>query len=139
MLCQSCSGTGRQIGLRNVPMRCGACKGEGVRAVRCAILGLVGVAGIEDAAVRQVVPTWTPGGFLAEYDPALGLASLKVTTDPARARRFDTAGEALKLWRARHPGIPTRPDGEPNRPLTAFHVEIVPAPPVVASSAGGGS
>lgn len=71
------------------------------------------------------------GLWLVEYDPArLGESPsgmelncyLEVTADPAKAREFQTLEEALAYWRQEN-GV--RPDGKPNRPLTAFSVELI--------------
>lgn len=75
------------------------------------------------------------GQYVVSYDPEFHLpdgsydgGDLVCTPDPAQAGRFDTAA-AMALWKSG----PTcrchrlRWDGQPNRPLTAFTVEIVPA------------
>lgn len=64
-------------------------------------------------------PTFHPAG--EDYDGGL----LEVTDDPAKALQFEDAGEALRKWRQPY-GI--REDGEPNRPLTAWLIEIDKAP-----------
>jgi hypothetical protein len=73
------------------------------------------------------------GQYLEEYDPGRNghdphgrpmLAHVKTTPDPHRAMRFKTAGEAMDLWQAVDPRQPTRPDGRPNRPLTAFTITL---------------
>jgi len=75
-------------------------------------------------------PTEFDGKWLAEYDPARQgfdsegrpmIAHIKITDDPMKALMFDDPRDALKLWQ-KSDGI--RPDGKPNRPLTAFHVEF---------------
>lgn len=73
-------------------------------------------------------------GYLLGYDPDYqpegydGPVSgfVDVTNDPARAKRFDHPGDVHDLWRQQSTTVPHRPDGEPNRPLTRFTVEIVP-------------
>lgn len=57
-----------------------------------------------------------PGG---EYDGGL----LEVTQDINQAMRFENAAAALAKW---HEAYGIREDGEPNRPLTAWTVEILP-------------
>ncbi|GAC1496137.1 MAG: hypothetical protein NVS1B2_15940 [Vulcanimicrobiaceae bacterium] len=42
------------------------------------------------------------------------------------AKHFDSARDAHAFWMQVHPTDPTRPDGKPNRPLTAYTVEVVP-------------
>lgn len=74
-------------------------------------------------AVRSRVPTWAPGRYLVTYDPAGGIDSL-VCGELDDARRFDSAKQAMELWRAVQPDDPIRPDGKPNRPLSAFTVEV---------------
>ena len=78
-------------------------------------------------------PTPFDGQYLVEYDPTRDgvdpngdpmSAHLVTTPDVGKALKFQTAAEAMALWRKEH-GI--RPDGLPNRPLTAFTVEVLPA------------
>lgn len=80
-------------------------------------------AGIPDSDVRARVPSWEPSSYLVDYDPDKGLESLVVSRDLADARRFDGMLEAMDLWQTVDPHTPVRPDGKPNRPLTAFTVE----------------
>jgi hypothetical protein len=65
---------------------------------------------------------------LVEYDPGrIGTdsdgipmhAHVVTTPNKARARVFPSLKEALELWR-QESGL--RPDGLPNRPLTAFSI-----------------
>jgi hypothetical protein len=88
------------------------------------IVGLMGSAGL---------PSPFDGKWLVAYDPdrpgrdPLGapmIATVEVTDDPAKAARFATATEAWAEWTRVSTTNPTRPDGRPNRPLTAFTVEI---------------
>lgn len=59
----------------------------------------------------------SPGG----YDGG----RLYVTEDPNWAKPFDTAGEAFEVWNSvAPPPYDKRPDGKPNRPLTAFTCEV---------------
>lgn len=57
-----------------------------------------------------------------------GRGAVVTTPDPRRAQTFPDAAEALRFWRSRSQKVPTRPDGEANRPLTAYTVEIEDAP-----------
>ena len=68
------------------------------------------------------------GQWLKSYDPEAhgGEGAAEGTFDLAEALRFPTAGEALLCWRQVPNAKPVRSDGRPNRPLTAFTVEIVP-------------
>jgi hypothetical protein len=77
------------------------------------------------------------GEFVVEYDPGRRgvepgtgramLCHLVTTPDVSGAARY-TAAEAFEVWRSVNPGDPVRPDGQPNRPLTAFSVSIDEAP-----------
>ncbi len=79
------------------------------------------------------------GQYLVEYDPERDgvapdgtpmLAYIVTTPDIAKAKRFASKIEAFECWRQiskRDPyGGRLAPDGKPNRPLTAFTVQIGP-------------
>ena len=53
---------------------------------------------------------------------------LLTTRHPARARTFPTVADAMAYWSRESRLRPTRPDGKPNRPLTAYTVEVADAP-----------
>jgi hypothetical protein len=75
------------------------------------------------------------GQYVVSYDasrdgvePSSGrpmLCHLVATPNLDDAARF-TSGEAFELWRSVDTRNPVRPDGRPNRPFTAFTVEIGP-------------
>lgn len=52
----------------------------------------------------------------------------KIILTPRRkeALRFDTSAEAMIAWNRISVTYPRRPDGKPNKPLTALTVEIEP-------------
>ena len=50
------------------------------------------------------------------------------TKNPAKAMRFDDAKAAFAFWRTQSVVKPLRPDGKPNRPLTALTIEIENVP-----------
>jgi hypothetical protein len=58
-----------------------------------------------------------------------GRGSVDAVQDPAEARRFPDVVDAMEYWRRQSEVRPLRPDGLPNRPLTAYTVEVVDAPP----------
>lgn len=75
-------------------------------------------------------PTEFDGKWLAEYDPSRQgqdsegrpmIAHVRVTDDPMKALMFDDVAEAIAVWQ-KVDGV--REDGKPNRPLTAFEVQI---------------
>lgn len=57
-----------------------------------------------------------------EYNNGQGFVDF--TDNPAKAMQFTDAGEALSFWRTQSQTVPLRPDGKPNRPLTATTVVI---------------
>ena len=73
------------------------------------------------------------GQYVISYDPDYHLpdgsydgGALELTDDPNLAGKFGS-DEAMMIWQA-SPSCrchKLRPDGERNRPLTAFHAEII--------------
>jgi len=70
------------------------------------------------------------GAWLRSYDPEAygGRGIADWTVDPAKAMRFKTGSEAMVLYTTRSRTRPSRPDGKPNRPLTAFTVSVEQLP-----------
>jgi hypothetical protein len=74
------------------------------------------------------------GDYLVSYDPDGGPPDSPSTgisewsPDPSLAMRFETAAAAMNCYRLTSTRKPTRPDGRPNRPLTACSVSIEPLP-----------
>jgi len=68
------------------------------------------------------------GQYLKSYDPEAhdGQGAVVWTRDVTEARVFLTHREALLCWQWIPRNRPRRPDGQPNRPLTAFTIEISP-------------
>lgn len=71
-------------------------------------------------AIRGLEPEWR---YLESYDVNgdEGRGVVVLTDDKAKAIRFPTMREAMEAWRQQSTAVPLRPDGEPNRPLTAYH------------------
>jgi hypothetical protein len=63
-----------------------------------------------------------------DVDAFDGIGHLSATSRPLQARHFDDLRQALAYYRRTSKVRPVRPDGRPNRPLTAYTVEIGPAP-----------
>jgi hypothetical protein len=65
-------------------------------------------------------PTW-----LMSYDVEWmdGFGRADFTTDLAKAMRFDSARELFDVWTTQSKTCPWRPDGKPNKPLTALTIE----------------
>lgn len=66
------------------------------------------------------------GEWVKRYDPEAydGQGDVETTSDPAQALVFPSHREAWDCWRQVPRNRPVRPDGKPNRPLTAFTVTI---------------
>jgi hypothetical protein len=64
------------------------------------------------------------GAYLEWSDPDAnrGMGEERWTNDLAKAKRFADFTEAMECWRAQSTVRPLRPDGKPNRPLTAYSV-----------------
>jgi len=82
--------------------------------------------------VAYVIRVWTPeliaGQFLMsfDFDANDGKGFGEFTHCLWQAKRFTTAVSAMLFFRTRSIVRPHRPDGLPNRPLTASTVEILP-------------
>ena len=66
------------------------------------------------------------GQWLKSYDPEAfgGQGDATFTDRIADAIHFLSVAEAMQLWATQSRTCPLRPDGRPNKPLTAFTVEI---------------
>lgn len=65
-------------------------------------------------------PTWVK----SYADTPSGRGTVVLTTDESEAMQFKSMSDAMEFWRQQSKSKPTRPDGKPNRPLTAYSVEI---------------
>lgn len=67
------------------------------------------------------------GMWLKTYDPNAndGRGHIDLTTKESEGMAFDDQVAALEFWRQQSTVRPLRPDGKPNRPLTAFNVEFI--------------
>lgn len=67
------------------------------------------------------------GQFLksCDFEFAHGRGHATWTKDPSEAMKFPDAATAMRYWATQSKTMPTRPDGKPNRPLTAYHVSFV--------------
>lgn len=70
------------------------------------------------------------GDYLVTYDPDAHDGGGDVLTSPniEDATRFASAREAWLVWQMQSGVRPLRPDGQPNRPLTAFNIIIQAVP-----------
>lgn len=60
--------------------------------------------------------------FDFEYENGLGQGTF--TKDPSRAKQFPSFGDAFEFWRTQSKARELRPDGKPNRPMTALSITI---------------
>lgn len=67
------------------------------------------------------------GPYLEWSDPNArkGKGHDRWTDDVAKAKRFPSFQEAMTCWQAQSTVRPLRPDGLPNRPMTAYSVSPV--------------
>lgn len=67
------------------------------------------------------------GLYVKSFDPnAMGRGHVALCRHPAEAVAFPDKESAVHYWEQPSTAIPVRPDGRPNRPMTAYTVEIVP-------------
>ena len=70
------------------------------------------------------------GNYLkwADVEAFEGRGDAVFTSKIANAQRFATFEAATEFWKQQSKTRPLRPDGKPNRPLTAFNVTIEKVP-----------
>jgi hypothetical protein len=76
--------------------------------------------------MRVVLEGRDPSGlFLRSFDPDAyrGRGSIVTTRLIEEAQRFDSFLAVMEEWKRQSTRRPLRPDGEPNRPLTAWSIE----------------
>jgi hypothetical protein len=59
-----------------------------------------------------------------DVDAFGGQGHVTFTRVPSLAKQFMNAAEAMTYWQRQSTVLPLRPDGMPNRPLTAYTVEV---------------
>jgi hypothetical protein len=67
------------------------------------------------------------GGFVESYDPDFmnGRGLIVRTRNIDKAKKFENHVEAQQEWARISATNPTRPDGRPNRPMSAITVMII--------------
>jgi hypothetical protein len=69
------------------------------------------------------------GEYLRTYSDSVdGIRRMTTTSDIRQAQSFPSFDAALAFWQQQSQCVPLRPDNKPNRPLTAFTVDIGPIP-----------
>lgn len=80
--------------------------------------------------MKHVMHVELPGGagwqWLQEFDHEAydGRGFGTFTMDKSQAKRFDNVETMFEFWRKVPDCFKVRPDGRPNRPLTALNVEF---------------
>lgn len=60
-----------------------------------------------------------------DFEANNGIGTVIFTHNREHAKHFDSPIEALSYWRTQSKTVPLRPDGKPNRPLTAYNICIL--------------
>lgn len=79
------------------------------------------VLGSASTGAEPVEPTWVKS---CDVDAMDGYGLAELTTDFAEALTFPDAGAAMRFWQRQSTVRPLRADGRPNRPLTAYTIEV---------------
>lgn len=61
-----------------------------------------------------------------DFDAGGGAGYITVTADRDEAMEFEDVVALHEFWTRQSTVLPTRPDGQPNRPLTGFTIESRP-------------
>jgi hypothetical protein len=66
-----------------------------------------------------------PMRYLKAFDANAmgGMGTITLTNDPREARQFESIEAVLTCWKTVSDVMPWRPDGKPNRPLTAYTIQ----------------
>ena len=77
---------------------------------------------VEEAWSRRAVHQWLKG-----YDPDAhnGAGHVEMTTHVDQAHRFPDFAAAMACWKLVSSTHPIRLDGKPNRPLTAWTIQVI--------------
>lgn len=82
--------------------------------------------------ILQVVDTAVPGlspgcegQYVVDFEENDDEGAVVLTNYEDDAKEFDTPRDALEFWNQQSRTKPLRPDGRPNRPLTAFTMEVI--------------
>lgn len=95
---------------------------------------VIQLIGLAVGPMLNQIPTPFDGKYLKEYDPSKDgvdadgramVAHIITTPDIDEALQFPSHTEAWECWKQVDPRKPMRADGRPNRPLTAFTVQIL--------------
>lgn len=82
---------------------------------------------IKVVALADGRPCQPAGFYVAGFDADAhgGQGEALMVADPRDALVFHGRAAAFEFWKTPSAEVPLRPDGRPNRPLTAYTVEFV--------------
>lgn len=87
---------------------------------------LIGLASGEPSPLDgKLLKAFDPGRDGVAPDGTPMTAFLEATDDPAEALVFESFRDIHELWTQVDPRQPVRPDGEPNRPLSAYTFQTI--------------
>jgi hypothetical protein len=78
----------------------------------------------DDGTVGDWLETFDPDGGENPYRPE----AATWTPDPDLALRFESHVAARAMWKKKSRRTPVRPDGKPNRPLSAMALQVALLP-----------
>ena len=83
-------------------------------------------ATLEALTLATLTSEVVKGHYLQWSDPDAkgGRGDERWTGDIKKAKHFATFAEAMDCWTAQSTKRPYRPDGRPNKPLTAFSISV---------------
>jgi hypothetical protein len=76
---------------------------------------------IADETTGEIVNAFVKA---CDFEAHGGRGFVEFTPDESAALSFNSVNEAIEFWRTQSEVRPLRPDGKPNRPLTAYTVEV---------------
>ena len=87
-------------------------------------------ANAAELAIASIEGSVVIGDYLEWSDPnaKFGMGDEGWTANLTKAKRFPSFTAAMECWKAQSTLVPRRPDGRPNRPLTAWSVTIEEVP-----------
>jgi hypothetical protein len=81
----------------------------------------------------QETPPELFGTYVQDFDlEAHGArGQITFTRDLRNAHKWPTFADAMATWNTQSKTVPTRPDGKPNKPMTAMTIEVKEVGPVI--------
>jgi len=83
------------------------------------------ILAISDEATGEMIQAFVQE---CNVDAHGGRGAVLLTYDIHQAKHFSSVMEAMEFWKRQSNVLPIRPDGKPNRPLTAYTVTLERVP-----------